>query len=270
MAKPDILSSKTEEMPVSGWDAILYLRYEDERTRPARDLLAQVPLEDAHHIYDLGCGPGNSTELLVARFPRAEIVGVDSSAEMLERARHILQNVSFEMADLGTWRPERPADLIFANAVFQSVPDHLRVLRGLVEALPSGGILAAQMPDNVTEPAHVAMRETAEDGPWAERLAGAARKPLPPPAAYYDELRPLCQCVDIWHTIYNHVLADAPAIVEWMMGSGLRPYLALLDKSERQAFIAAYTSRISEEYKQLADGRVLLPFPRLFLVAVRA
>ncbi len=256
------------ENKVPGWDAKLYLKYEHERTRPARDLLAQVPIAEARLVYDLGCGPGNSTKLLAARFPRAEIVGLDTSAEMLDRARLILPQASFERADLGTWRPERPADLLFANALFQWVPDHLRVLRDLVEALPSGGILAVQMPDNVTEPTHVLMRETA--APWAERLAGAARKPLPPPAAYYNELRPLCRHIDIWHTIYQHVLADAQAIVEWMMGSGLRPYLALLGEAERQAFLAAYTARIAEEYEQLADGRVLLPFPRLFLVAVRA
>lgn len=249
------------------WDAKLYLKYEDERTRPARDLLAQVPIREAGLVYDLGCGPGNSTELLAGRFPRAELIGLDTSAEMLDRARLILPQAWFEMADLGAWRPERPADLLFANALFQWVPDHLRVLRELVEALPSGGILAVQMPDNVAEPTHVMMREAAL--PWAERLAGAAREPLPPPAAYYNELRSLCRHIDIWHTIYQHALADAAAIVEWMMGSGLRPYLDLLDQRERQAFLAAYTARIAAAYPLLADGRMLLSFPRFFLVAVR-
>lgn len=251
-----------------GWDATLYLRYEDERTRPARDLLAQVPIAEARHICDLGCGPGNSTKLLAARFPHAEIFGIDSSAEMLEQARQALPDVSFELADLATWRPGRAADLIFANAVFQWVPDHMSVLRALVETLPSRGVLAVQMPDNVSEPTHVMMRETA--APWAERLAGAAREPLPPPAAYYDELRPLCRHIDIWHTTYQHVLADPSAVVEWMMGTGLRPYLALLDESERKTFLAAYRARIAAAYPVLADGRVLLPFPRFFLVAVRA
>jgi trans-aconitate 2-methyltransferase len=253
---------------VPGWDATLYLRYQEERSRAARDLLAQVPIAEARHICDLGCGPGNSTKLLAARFPRAEILGIDSSAEMLQQARQALPDVSFDLADLATWRPGRAADLIFANAVFQWVPDHMSVLRALVETLPSSGVLAVQMPDNVSEPTHVMMRETA--APWAERLAGAAREPLPPPTAYCDELRPLCRHIDIWHTIYQHVLADAPAIVEWMMGTGLRPYLALLDESERQAFLAAYTERIAAAYPVLADGRVLLPFPRLFLIAVRA
>ena len=128
------------------------------------------------------------------------------------------------------------------------------------------------MPDNLAEPTQVLIREIAADGPWAGKLAGTegTREIVAPPAIYYDALRPLCRQIDIWHTIYQHVLADAAAIVEWMMGTGLRPHLALLDEAERQDFLAAYTERIGSAYPALADGRVLLPFPRLFLVAVRA
>jgi trans-aconitate 2-methyltransferase len=257
---------------MSGWDPSLYLKYENERTRPARDLLAQVPIMDASLVYDLGCGPGNSTELLASRFPQAEIIGIDSSAEMLEQARQVLPRVSFEPADLSTWRPKRQPDLIFANAVFQWVPDHLSVLRALVEALPSGGVLAMQIPDNLAEPTQVLIREIAGNGPWARKLASTegTREIVLSPAIYYDVLRPPCRQMDIWHTTYQHVLADARAIVEWMMGTGLRPHLALLDERERQDFLAAYTQRIRKAYLTLADGRVLLPFPRLFLVAVRA
>jgi trans-aconitate 2-methyltransferase len=260
------------ETPVPGWDASLYLKYADERTRPARDLLAQVPITDASLVYDLGCGPGNSTGLLAARFPRAEIVGIDSSAAMLEEARRALPRVSFEQADLATWRPPRPADLLFSNAAFQWVPEHLQVLRALVETLPPGGILAMQIPDNLDEPSQVLIREIAARGAWAERQtrAESARQIIPAPSVYYDLLLPLCRKIDLWHTIYHHVLAGAPAIVEWMNGTGLRPHLARLDSAEQQAFLAAYGERIAAAYPALADGRVLLPFPRLFLIAVKA
>jgi trans-aconitate 2-methyltransferase len=168
-----------------GWDTTLYLKYADERTRPARDLLAQVPITDASLIYDLGCGPGNSTELLIARFPRAEIVGIDSSAEMLGQARRALPAVAFEIADLTTWRPTRPAALLFSNAVFQWVPNHLQVLRALVESLPSGGILAVQIPDNLAEPSQVLIREIAARGTSARRLAEAegARQTIEAPGS---------------------------------------------------------------------------------------
>ncbi|MFZ0729376.1 MAG: trans-aconitate 2-methyltransferase [Methylovirgula sp.] len=260
------------ETQTPGWDASLYLKYADERTRPARDLLAQVPITDPPRAYDLGCGPGNSTELLATRFPRAAIVGIDSSAAMLERARRALPRVAFEMADLAAWQAPQPADLLFSNAAFQWVPDHLRVLCTLVEALPCGGILAVQIPDNLGEPSQVLIREIAEHGAWAERLADAEgeRQTIPAPAVYYELLAPLCRHFDLWHTVYQHVMAGAPAIVEWMTGTGLRPHLARLQANERQAFLAAYTERIAAAYPALDDGRVLFPFPRLFLIAVKA
>ncbi len=263
---------RTARDHVPDWDAGLYLKYADERTRPARDLLAQVPITAADLVYDLGCGPGNSTNLVAARFPHAEVIGIDSSPAMLEEARRALPRISFEMADLATWRPPRPANLLFSNAALQWVPEHLQVLRALVETLPSGGILAMQVPDNLAEPSQVLIREIAAGGAWAERLkhAEGARQIIPAPNVYYDLLHPLCQRIDLWHTIYHHVQAGAPAIVEWMTGTALRPHLARLDMAERQAFLAAYEERIAAAYPALADGRVIHPFPRLFLIAVKA
>jgi trans-aconitate 2-methyltransferase len=257
---------------MSGWDPSLYLRYGDERTRAARDLLARVPIESAQLVYDLGCGPGNSTELLVQRFRGAEIVGADGSDEMLAEARAALPAIHFEKADLRIWRPDRPADLLFANAVFQWIPNHVEVLRTLLGALPPGGVLAVQMPDNLAEPAKVLMRDVAIDGPWAAKLADVrdARGLLPPAETYYDALRPLCRQIDLWHTTYHHVLADAAAIVEWMMGSGLRPFLARLGNDERAAFLKDYTARVAAAYPPRSDGRVVLHFPRFFFVAIRA
>ena len=253
------------------WNAESYLRFEDERTRPARDLLAQVPLEDARRIVDLGCGPGNSTELIVARYPHAEIVGLDSSRTMLEAARKRLPAVEFVQADLEAWRPAPGTDLLFANAVFQWLPGQMQILHRLLDALPAGGVLAVQMPDNLDEPSHVAMREAAAAGPWAAKLgeAVAARAVLPAPSAYYDLLKPLCRRLDIWHTVYNHPLAGADAVVDWVKATGLRPFTDPLEAEERAAFLADYTARVARAYPPLHDDRVLLRFPRLFIVAVR-
>ncbi|SDR62566.1 trans-aconitate 2-methyltransferase [Rhizobiales bacterium GAS113] len=257
---------------MSDWDATLYKRFEDDRTRPARELLSRVPLGEAKLACDLGCGPGNSTELIVERFPRAQVIGVDSSPAMLEDARKRLPGSRFELGDLSSWSPRTPPDLMFANAVFQWVPDHPAVLRRLLGTLASGGVLAVQMPDNLDEPTHALMRETASSGPFAARLAkaAAARGLLPEPSAYYDLLKPLSANVDIWHTIYNHVLEGPAAIVEWVKSTGLRPFLEALEPPQRPDFLQNYQEKIAAAYKPRVDGKVLLCFPRLFVVARRA
>ncbi|MCK0196789.1 trans-aconitate 2-methyltransferase [Ancylobacter sp. 6x-1] len=251
------------------WNPGLYLTFADERTRPSRDLLAQVPLTAPRRIVDIGCGPGNSTGLLVQRWPQAQTQGIDSSPAMIEEAARTLPGVRFEVADVATWQPEPDTDLLFANAVFQWLPEHPAILQRLLQALPEGGVLAVQMPDNLTEPTHRLMRETAADGPWAQKLRSAARAPLPPVSSYYDLLAPYARHVDIWHTFYNHPLDGPEAVVEWVKATGLRPFLAPLDAGERTAFLSAYTARIADAYPRRVDGKVLLRFPRLFMVAVR-
>jgi trans-aconitate 2-methyltransferase len=246
---------------MNDWDASQYLKFEDDRNRAARDLLTQVPLQRVRLAIDLGCGPGNSTEILVARYPEARIIGLDSSQDMLNQARQRLPACEFIEGDVTNWKPSAPPDLFFANATFQWVPDHPGVMKRLVEDLPEGGVLAAQMPDNTREPSHLLMRKIAGDE--------GAREDLPPPEVYYDVLKPLCRRVDIWHTIYNHSLAGPAAIVEWFRGSALRPFLKPLDGAAQKEFLVAYTREIAAHYQTRPDGQVLLRFPRLFVVATR-
>jgi trans-aconitate 2-methyltransferase len=256
---------------MADWSAQQYLKFEDERTRPARDLLAQIPLAEARKVVDIGCGPGNSTGLLVKRWPQASVVGVDTSADMLRQARERLPGHTFIEANIAHWAPPAATDVVFANAVFQWVPEHLKHLKRLIGALSAGGVLAVQMPDNLDEPSHILMREVAHMEPWRKQLSKAAelRDSLPKPGSYYDALKPLCTRLEIWHTIYNHVLDDATAVVEWVKGTGLRPFLDPLEPPERRAYLAEYTARIAGTYLPQQDGKVLLRFPRFFIVAVR-
>lgn len=261
--KPGMRAATTD------WQADLYLRFADERTRPSRDLLAAVPLDDADRVVDLGCGPGNSTELLVARFPDAAVSGFDSSPAMVDAARRRLPGLTFFRADVATWTPEPDTNLLFANAMFQWVPDREAVLARLVSALPEGGVLAVQMPDNLTEPSHAAMDTVARGGPWASRLSAAQKGALLPPEGYYDVLKPHCRRVDIWRTTYEHVMDGPAAIAEWFMATGLRPFLSPLEKPEQDEFIARYVEEVGKSYLPRTDGKVLLHFPRLFFVATR-
>src|SRR5215471_12389046 len=265
------MADRSRDCPSDDWSAQQYLKFEDERTRPPRDLLAQVPLEYPRRVVDLGCGPGNSTELLIKRFPDAEIIGIDSSPDMVRQARERLPRCTFVEGDVSTWTPEQGTDLLFGNAVFQWVPDHPKVLARLLQSLPAGGVLAVQMPDNTKEPAIMLMEKVAASGPWAHAIAraNAARNDLPRPEDYYDLLRPLCSGIDIWHTHYNHIIENAAGVVEWFKGSGLRPFLAPLDAAMRATFTAKYTDEITHAYPPLCDGKVMLKFPRLFIVAVR-
>jgi trans-aconitate 2-methyltransferase len=256
---------------MTDWNAQQYLKFEDERTRPARDLLAQVPLQEARKVVDIGCGPGNSTELLVRRWPQASVTGVDTSADMLRQARERLPGHTFIEANIAHWAPSAGTDVLFANAVFQWVPDHIRQLKRLVSTLARGGVLAVQMPDNLDEPSHILMREVAQLEPWRKQLSKAVelRDALPKPGGYYDALRPLCARIEIWHTIYNHVLDDAASVVEWVKGTGLRPFVDPLEPPERKAYLTEYTARIAASFLPQADGKVLLRFPRIFIVAVK-
>lgn len=252
------------------WNPETYLRFADHRTRPAAELLGRVPLAGPGFVVDLGCGPGNSTALLAARWPGARIVGVDRSPDMLERARSSGLNVEWVEADAATFRPDSPPDLIFANALFQWLPDHAALFPRLMARLAPSGVLAIQMPCNFDAPSHVLLAETARDGPWAGRVAGEVRlQPVAGPAAYYDILAPHGAVVDIWTTEYLQVLHGADAVLEWVRGTALTPFLTRLEDAERGAFLAAYRARLRAAYPPRADGTVLFPFRRIFLVAQR-
>ncbi len=259
---------------MADWNPALYTRFEDERTRPAAELLARVPLERTALAVDLGCGPGNSTALIAARYPDSEIIGLDTSPAMLEAAAARLPGLRFEQADAATWVPGRSPDLIYANAVLQWLPDHAALLPRLFSLLAPGGVLAVQMPDNLSEPTHRLMREVAASGPWSAAIgdpavAGRLGRMLDP-AGYYDVLAPLAAEVDVWRTAYHHRMADAAAIVEWVSATGLRPFIDPLSPDQRAAFLAAYSTAIDGAYAPRADGRRLLAFPRVFIVARKA
>ncbi|MBN8994486.1 MAG: trans-aconitate 2-methyltransferase [Rhizobiales bacterium] len=254
---------------MAAWSAGQYVKFEDERSRPSVELVARVPVADPRRVVDIGCGPGNSTGILRARWPEAELFGLDSSPDMLAAARKRLPGVTFIEADVSAWEPMAGVDVFFSNATLQWVNGHQAVMQRLMRALPKGGVLAVQVPDNQSEPTHALMRDVAAGGPWRDKFATPiARQVMDAPSAYYDLLRPFGP-VDIWHTIYYHPLADAAAIVEWLKGSGLRPFLDRLDDAGRKAFLAEYQARIAAAYPPQVDGRVLLRFPRLFMVAVR-
>lgn len=250
------------------WDDARYLAFAAERTRPARELLARVPLDVANHVFDLGCGPGNSTALLRSRFPDARVVGVDSSREMIARASADCPTGTWVLADAATYEPDAAPDLIFANALFQWLPDHSVLFPAVLGKLRQGGVLAVQMPLNFDAPSHLLMRELGE--PWTSRLASIrSLHPVHPAAYYYDVLAPLARQVDIWTTAYEHVMPSVRHIVEWVKATGMRPYLDALSEAEQSGYLEVYERALESFYPARSDGKHLFTFTRLFFVVVR-
>lgn len=251
------------------WDPKVYLKFADHRLRPALDLLTQIPLARPGAVYDLGCGPGNITRLLAERWPEARVTGVDSSAAMLAKAREEAPGVAFIEADIAKWSPPAPADLLFSNATLQWLDDHARLFPRLLSQVKPGGILAVQMPRNFEAPSHQAITKTAENGPWRDRLRStrSALGPVGTPESYYRLLSSLARRLDIWESEYLHVLDGDNPVMEWTKGTALRPYLDRLGEDDRKDFLAAYAERTAAAYPKQPDGRTLLPFRRIFIVA---
>ncbi len=250
------------------WDSAQYLRYAGPRLRPGLDLLARLSVDRVETVLDLGCGPGNLTAVIAERWPDARVIGVDSSTDMLDRARTDHPSLEWVEGDIAAWEPTEPADVLYTNATLHWLDDHAILLPRLLGFLRPRGGLAIQMPNPDHQPSHVAILDVVEDGPWADRLRPLLRRGAVADAGWYrDLLAPLVSDVDIWETLYLHALEGENAVAEWIRGSALRPLLAELADDEADEFWRLYCERVAAAYPQSPDGRTLLTYRRLFVVA---
>lgn len=254
------------------WDPDRYLRFPDERGRPFLELVARIDAEAPRTVVDLGCGAGNLTVLLARRWPRARVIGVDSSQEMIAAAP-VGEGVEFTVGDIVGWRPPEEdsatgVDVLVSNAALQWVPGHVDLLPDLVAALAPGGWLAFQVPGNFEEPSHTIRRELAAEPPYAEHTAGVANPDAHDAATYLPVLRRLGCEVDAWETTYLHVLHGEDPVFTWVSGTGARPTLQALPDDLRPQFEDEFKRRLREVYPERA-GAVVLPFRRVFVVARR-
>ena len=249
------------------WDPQHYLTFAGERTRPAAELVARIDFAKPHRVVDLGCGPGNSTALIAARWPDAKVEGLDSSAEMIASAKCSGVRADFFEADIASWRPDTPYDVVVSNATLQWLENHNTLLPRLMRFLAQGGSLAFQVPRNLEAPSHALMRDVAAHGPWVAKLKDVRGINVLSPDIYFEILSPHASSLDIWETEYLHVLEGDDPVYRWVGATGLRPYAQALDGEEREQFLSTYRARLRDAYPMRADGKTLFPFKRLFVVA---
>jgi trans-aconitate 2-methyltransferase len=254
------------------WDPKQYLKYADERARPFVDLLAQVRCRTPRRIVDLGCGTGHRTRTLAARWPKAQVVGVDDSPEMIAEAERLSLpgRLEFVQTDLARWSPDEPVDLIISNAALHWLPDHDALLGRIAAMLDQDGVLAVQMPNRFATPSQVAIEETAADPRWAASLAGVGlhRESVLPMSRYIARLHELGFDVNAWETSYYHILRGPDPVLDWLKGSGLRPLLDRLPPEWTHDFLGDLSRRLRAAYPPLGE-LTIFPFPRLFFVATR-
>ncbi|KTD55694.1 trans-aconitate methyltransferase [Legionella santicrucis] len=254
------------------WNAKIYSQFLELRTRPALDLLNAIPSSfQPKIVYDLGCGPGNSSILLKQRWPSAEIIGIDSSADMLNKARSTYADIEFIQGDIAHFSPPEKIDCIFANASLQWLSEHRSLIPKLLGLLNSGGILAIQMPNNFHLPTHqviIKLLQTHHEWrPFLKQLIyGELSKPLYHLPSYYDLLSASSYTVHLWETIYYQEMEHFQAIFDWVKGTGLRPILTSMNEMDVQLFSKKYIQEISKKYHLQKNNKILLPFQRIFMI----
>ena len=260
-----------EKRKLADWSSEQYLKFERERTQPAKDLCHRIERDAPQKVLDVGCGPGNSTRILRERYPRAEILGIDSSPNMIEAARAACPGAVFQLCDAGRELDtlEGEFDVIFSNACIQWIPDHPSLLRGLMGKLRAGGVLAVQTPMNIKEPIHKIIGEIVRSDRWRDRLPNPRIFYNLTQEEYFDLLSELSGEFSLWQTTYCHRMSSHSDIIEWYRGTGLRPYLNALSKEEGTAFEQEVYERVVEAYPKRQNGEILFRFPRFFFTAVK-
>jgi trans-aconitate 2-methyltransferase len=253
------------------WQPTDYLKFGKERTQPSVDLVSRIALPDARRILDIGCGPGNSTAVLRSRWPKAELTGIDSSPEMIEKAKSDHASGKWVVADYRNWDAGETYDLVFSNATIHWIPDHERLFAKMFAMTSNGGAVAAQVPSVQDSAVHQAARRLSQTDEWREILAANESALTYHPATYYYQLlSKLSRQVELWHTTYYHIMESHEQIIEWYSSTGLKAYLSLIPGDEgKQRFKREVLEASAESYPALEDGKIMFPFKRLFMLAYK-
>ncbi|MBO2515773.1 MAG: trans-aconitate methyltransferase [Clostridiales bacterium] len=251
------------------WDAALYSRFLKERTQPAVDLAVRIDLKEPRTAIDIGCGPGNSTKVLADRFPGIRVTGADISQNMIALAKRNYPEMEFISLDASkdlAGMKER-YDIVFSSACIQWIPDHRRLIPGMMGILKAGGVLAVQMPDNYFEPIHLIIRDVADSAKWRDQLADSRQRELYSEEDYFDILSGQTGEFSLWRTVYMHRMPSHESIMDWYRGTGMRPYLDRLNETDAAEYEKDVLAEVRKAYPVQPNGEILFRFPRLFFTA---
>lgn len=253
------------------WSSSTYLKFAKERTQPSIDLAMRLQSMKAERIIDIGCGPGNSTAVLRRFFPEAYILGIDNSQDMIQRAScdyHDMEFACLDAAnDLNTMSDR--FDIVFSNACIQWIPNHKKLLKEMFGLLKKDGVLAVQIPINYNEPIHQIINELVNSLKWSQKFDSPRIFYNLTPSEYHDVLSELSNDFTMWETTYYHRLPSYESIMEWYKGTGLRPYLEVLDPLDQAAFEAEVFEMIKQRYSMQSNHEIIFKFPRLFFTATK-
>lgn len=253
------------------WSSSTYLRFEKERTQPAIDLAMRLQSVKTERIIDIGCGPGNSTAVLKRFFPTAYILGIDNSQNMIEKASCDYSDIEFICLDASNdlYKISDKFDIVFSNACIQWIPNHKKLLKDMFGLLNTGGVLAVQIPINYNEPIHQIIHEVVHSPKWRQVFHNPRNFYNLSPGEYHDVLSELSSNFTIWETTYYHRLPSYESIMEWYKGTGLRPYLQTLNRTDRTNFETEVFEMVKERYLFQSNHEIIFKFPRLFFMVTR-
>jgi trans-aconitate 2-methyltransferase len=265
------MSKNMEKMSNSkDWNPHAYLQFRNERTQASIDLVNRIRIDFIpQNIIDIGCGPGNSSQVLMSRWPQAKLLGLDSSKSMIEKARTDFPQHDWVQADASSFQSETKFDIVFSNATIQWIPDHDNLLRKFISLLSDRGILAFQIPLFNDMPVSKVIQQIAIDNRWRSRVECCRDLfTFHNYSYYYNKLSMSFDSVELWETHYIHVLDSHSAIIDWIRSTGLKPYLDNLENDdERKLFENMVLNEIKMKYQLQENGKVLFPFKRLFAIA---
>jgi trans-aconitate 2-methyltransferase len=251
------------------WNPELYLKFDKERTQPSIDLVSRIDFDKPEKIIDIGCGPGNSTQILALKWPDSHITGIDNSPNMIKKAKNDYPKQDWRILDVSTDEFYEKFDIVFSNATIQWIPDHTKLLRKFYNLLSDKGVIAVQIPMFWDMPLGKAISRIATNNRWDSVTNGVIDLfTIHNYSFYYDNLSELCHSIDIWESDYIHILDSQLSILKMIRSTGLKPFLERLGSdSDKKDFEEMVLKEIIKDYPLQKNGKVLFPFKRLFFIA---